>query len=224
MVSSASEKGSTQLSLAHFKLINAACCFSFHLGLPQLDFSIGLGKSLESIRFLLRFLINTVLQVLKLSAQVLEPGKESSTVTSLRISQSLSVFQLGGKGDFALAQGSNGSLNLINLAAKILVLNLKLLPGRVSLIQSTCQVIQFNIGLNNESSSKFSIPVIVSTIPHAFIKTSTCLLQVTLHTSLVLFSLCLHFVDVFLPQSSQSSFMSNVGLIKITLKLGQFSF
>merc|ERR1719284_946326 len=202
-----------------------------------LAFSIGLGKSLESIRFLLRLLINTILQVLKLSAQVLEPGKESSTVTSLRISQPLSVFQLGGKGDFALAQGSNGSLNLINLAAKILVLNLKFLPGRVSLIQSTCQVIQFNIGFNNESSSKFSIPLMVSTVPHALIKSSTCLLQVTLHTSLVFFSLCLHFVEainlfshlshvvvVFLPQSSQSSFMSYVGLIKITLKLGQFSF
>merc|ERR1719384_972621 len=90
-------KGSAQLSLAHFKLINAACCFSFDLGLPQLDFGISLRESLESIRFLLRFLINTVLQVLKLSAQVLEPGKESSTITSLRISQSLSVFQLGGK-------------------------------------------------------------------------------------------------------------------------------
>merc|ERR1719330_1542780 len=148
-------------------------------------------------------------------------GKESSTVTSLGITQALGVLKLGAKRDFVLAKSSNGSLNLINLTGKVLVLNLKLLPGGVSLIQSTCHVVQLDVGFNNECSSELAIPLMVGTVPHCLIKTATSLLQVTFHTSLTLLR---HIVVVFLPQSSQSSFMSNVGLIKLSLEFSQFSF
>merc|ERR1719445_1627103 len=76
----------------------------------------------------------------------------------------------------------------------------------------------------------------IGTIPHGFIKASTDLLEIPLHSSLVFFSLGLHLVEainllthlshvvvVLLPQSSQGSFMLKVRLIKLRLKLGQFS-
>merc|ERR1739838_1064484 len=129
------------------------------------------------------------------------------------------------------------SLNLINLTGKVLVLNLKLLPGGVSLIQSTCHVVQLDVGFNNKCSSELAVPLMVGTVPHCLIKIATSLLQVTFHTSLILLSLSLHLVKainllthlrhivvVLLPQSSQSSFMSNAGLIKLSLEFGQFSF
>merc|ERR550534_2020740 len=94
---------SRKLLLAAFKFINAAKCLSFKLGSPQLNLSMRLGQCLKSIRFLFRLFFNSFLQVLKLSVQILELGKKGSTITSLRVSKPLSIFQLGGERNFVLA-------------------------------------------------------------------------------------------------------------------------
>jgi len=50
-------QSTSQLLLAALKLINPAKAFSLKLGLPELNLSLSLGKSLQGIRFLLRLKI-----------------------------------------------------------------------------------------------------------------------------------------------------------------------
>merc|ERR1712241_80173 len=219
-----------QLVLATLKLINTSKTFSLVFGPPQLAFSLGLGEGFESIRLLLIFLFNALLEIFQLSVHVLELAQERSTIPGLSISHPLGVLQLGSEGDFVLTKSSNGILGFLHLSLQILVLNLKLFARRVSLIQSPCHLIQLLVSLNNEALSKLSIPLMVSPLPHGLIQSSPGLLEVTFHASLILLSLGLHLVQsidvlshfshvvvVLLPQSSQGTFMGNVGLLQLSL-------
>merc|ERR1719394_330073 len=140
-----------QLGLATLELINTAKSFNLVLGFPELDLRLGLGQSLEGIILLLIFLVNAHAEILSLSHQALVLGEESSTVSGLTISQSLGVLQLGGQRDLVLLQSGDGILALLNLSGQVLGLNLELLLGGVSLIESSGKLIKLAIGLNNES-------------------------------------------------------------------------
>merc|ERR1719438_134981 len=78
-----------QLGLATLELINTAKSFNLVLGFPELDLSLSLGQSLESIILLLILLVNAHAEVLSLSHQVLVLGQQRSTISGLSISKSL---------------------------------------------------------------------------------------------------------------------------------------
>merc|ERR1719328_191313 len=223
-----------QLGLATLELINASKSLNFVLGLPELDLSLSLGESLESIILLLILLVNAHAQILSLSHQVLVLGEESSTVSGLSISKSLGVLQLSGQGDLVLLESSDGILALLNLPGQVLGLNLELLLGGVSFIESSGHLIELGIGLRDESLGHLAVLLHVGSVSHGLLQTSSGLLEVSLHTSLVLLRLGLVLVDgvnllsqlrhavvVLLSQSSQCSLMGNVGLLQISLELGQ---
>merc|ERR1719394_1023520 len=65
-----------KLVSASLKLVNASESFNFILGFPELDLSLGLGQTLESIILLLILLVNAHAQVLSLSHQVLVLGQQ----------------------------------------------------------------------------------------------------------------------------------------------------
>merc|ERR1719328_318053 len=140
-----------QLGLATLELINTAKGFNFILGFPELDLRLGLGQSLEGIILLLILLINAHAEILSLSHQVLVLGEESRTVSGLGISKSLGVLQLGGQGDLVLLESSDGILALLNLSGQVLGLNLELLLGGISFIESSGKLIKLAIGLNNHT-------------------------------------------------------------------------
>merc|ERR1719384_983847 len=224
----------SKLGLVTLKLINAAKSLNLILGLPELDLSLGLGESLEGIILLLILFINSHAEVLSLGHQVLVLGEQGGSVSGLSVSKSLGVLQLGGQGDLVLLEGSNGILTLLNLAVQVLGLNLELLLGGVSLIESTGELIKLLVGLNNHALAHLNILLHVGSIPHGLFKTSSGLCEVSLHTSLVLlrlgfvlvdgvnlFSQLRHAVVVLLSESSKGSLMTNVRLLKIRLEFGQ---
>merc|ERR1719328_761893 len=226
-----------QLGLATLKLINAAKSLNFILGLPELDLSLGLGQSLESIILLLILLVNAHAEILSLSHQVLVLGQQRSAVSSLSISKSLGVLQLSGQRDLVLLEGGDGILAFLNLSGQVLGLNLELLLGGISLIESSGKLIKLAIGLNNHALAHLDILLHVGSLSHGLLQTRSGLSEVSLHTSLVLLRLGLVLVDgvnllaqlahavvVLLSQSSQSSLMGNVGLLQVRLKLSKFSF
>merc|ERR1712121_546344 len=230
-------KAGHDLSLGSFQLINTAKTFSLILRSPQLDFSLGLGQSLEGIRFLLILLINAVLQALQLSVQALELAQQGSPVSGLSITHPLGVLKLGGERDLVLAKSSDSSLGLLNLAGQILILDLQLLPGGVGLIEGTSQLIKLLVGLNNQALGELAIPLIHGPLPHGLIKSSSGLLEIPFHTCLVLLSLGLHLVEainlltkfthvaiVFLAKCSKGSLVGNVGFLQLSLQLSKLSF
>merc|ERR1719367_2326112 len=85
-----------ELVAGSLKLLNAAHTLSLIAGLPQLDLSLGLGQSLESIRLPHGLVLKLLPQVLEVSGHHLVLGEEGSTVLGLSISKSLGVLQLGG--------------------------------------------------------------------------------------------------------------------------------
>merc|ERR1719232_2387278 len=137
-----------QLGLTSLKLINTAKSFNLILGFPELDLRLSLGQSLEGIILLLILLVNAHAEILSLSHQALVLGEQSSTVSGLTISKSLGVLQLGGQRDLVLLEGGDGILALLNLSGQVLGLNLELLLGGVSLIESSGKLIKLAIGLN----------------------------------------------------------------------------
>merc|ERR1719429_775936 len=226
-----------QLVSASLKLINAAKSFNLVLGFPELDLSLSLGQTLESIILLLILLVNAHAEVLSLSHQALVLGEESSTVSGLTIAQSLGVLQLGGQRDLVLLEGGDGILALLNLSGQVLGLNLELLLGGISFIESSGKLIQLAIGLNNHALAHLDILLHVGSLSHGLLKTRSGLGKISLHASLVLLRLGLVLVDgvnllaqlthavvVLLSQSSQGSLVSNVGLFQVRLELGKFSF
>merc|ERR1719188_2920342 len=226
-----------QLGLATLELINTAKSFNVVLGFPELDLRLGLGQSLESIILLLILLVNAHAEVLSLSHQALVLGEESSTVSGLTISQSLGVLQLGGQRDLVLLEGGDGILALLNLSGQVLGLNLELLLGGISFIESSGKLIKLAISLNNHTLAHLDILLHVGSISHGLLKSRSGFSKISLHTSLVLLRLGLVLVDgvnllaqlthavvVLLPQGSQSSLMGNVGLLQVRLELGKFSF
>merc|ERR1719328_438297 len=215
-----------QLGFATLELINAAKSFNFILGFPELDLRLSLGQSLEGIILLLILLVNAHAEILSLSHQALVLGEESSTVSGLTISKSLGVLQLGGQGDLVLLESSDGILALLNLSGQVLGLNLELLLGGISFIESSGKLIKLAIGLNNHTLAHLDILLHVGSLSHGLLKTRSGLGKISLHTSLVLLRLGLVLVDgvnlftqlahavvVLLSQSSQSSLMGNVGLL-----------
>merc|ERR1719322_452492 len=226
-----------QLGLATLELINTAKSFNFILGFPELDLRLSLGQCLESIILLLILLVNAHAEILSLSHQALVLGEQSSTVSGLTISQSLGVLQLGGQRDLVLLEGGDGILALLNLSGQVLGLNLELLLGGISFIESSGKLIKLAISLNNHALAHLDILLHVGSLSHGLLKTRFGLSKISLHTSLVLLRLGLLLVDgvnlltqlahavvVLLSQSSQSSLMGNVGLFQVRLELGKFSF
>merc|ERR1719232_559973 len=210
--------------------------FDLVFGFPELNLRLSLGQSLESIILLLIFLVNAHAEILSLSHQALVLGEESSTVSGLTISQSLGVFQLGGQRDLVLLQSGNGILTLLNLSGQVLGLNLELLLGGVSLIESSGKLIKLAIGLNNHALAHLDILLHFGSFSHGLLKTRSGLGKISLHASLVLLRLGLVLVDgvnlftqlahavvVLLSQSSQCSLMGDVGLLQVRLELGKFS-
>merc|ERR1719232_1274424 len=225
-----------QLGLATLELINTAKSFNLILGFPELDLRLGLGQSLESIILLLILLVNAHAEILSLSHQALVLGEQSSTVSGLTISQSLGVLQLGGQRDLVLLEGGDGILALLNLSGQVLRLNLELLLGGVSLIESSGKLIKLAIGLDNHALAHLDILLHVGSLSHGLFKSRSGFGKISLHASLVLLGLGLVLVDgvnlftqlahavvVLLSQSSQGSLMGNVGLLQVRLELGKFS-
>merc|ERR1719402_462402 len=100
----------------------------------------------------------------------------------------------------------------------------------------TSQLIQLLVGLNNQALGELAIPLMHGPLPHRLVKSGPCLLEIPLHTSLVLLGLGLHLVKainlltklshvvvVLLAESSKGSLMGNVGLLKLSLELGKLS-
>merc|ERR1719438_163797 len=223
-----------QLGLATLELINTAKSFNFILGFPELDLRLSLGQSLEGVILLLILFINAHAEVLSLSHQVLVLGEESGAVPGLAISQPLGVLELGGQGDLVLLESTNGILTLLNLAGEVLRLNLKLLLGGVSIIESTGELIHLLVGLDNLALGHLDVLLHLGSLPHGLLQTSSSLSEVTLHTSLVLLRLSLVLVDgvnllsqlghavvVLLPEGGKSSLVGNVGLLEVRLELGK---
>merc|ERR1740129_1188728 len=168
-------------------------------------------------------ILTLIFSVLKISVKIFELCKESRAVTSFSISKSLGILKLGSERDLSFVKTSHGIFSLFNLPLKILLFNLKTLLLRVSLIQSAGHFIKLLVGVNNGTLKKLSIFVQLRLLPDSIFKSATGFLQVTLHTSLVLF--CLDFVRVqvvnllsqfshgivmLLAKGSQCSLMGNV--------------
>merc|ERR1719245_1428212 len=112
--------------------------------------------------------------------------------------------------------------------------NLQLLLGGVRLIEGAGQLIKLGVGLNNQALGHLAVPLHVGSLPHGLVKTSTGVHQVTLHGGLVLLSLGLvlvqgvnvlshlgHGVVVLAPHGSKGALMLDVGLLQLSLELGQ---
>merc|ERR1719461_1175460 len=225
-----------KLVLASFKLIDAAKSLNIVLGFPELDLSLGLGQGLEGVVLLLRLLIDPHAEVLSLGGKALELGEKGGSVASLSVSKTLGVLDLGGEGDLVLLQGRDGILSLLDLAGEILRLDLELLLGGIGFVQGAGQFVELLVGLYDKSLSHLAVLLHVGSIAHGLLKTRSGLLQVSLHTGLVLLGLGLVLVDgvdllselrhavvVLLSEGSKSSFMGDVGLLEIALDLGELS-
>merc|ERR1712198_360674 len=140
-----------------FKLLNSGHAFSFISRSPELDLSLGLGESLESIRLAHVLILNLLLQVLKLSGHVLVLGEKGSSVLGLSIGKSFGILQLGGERTLVLVGSSHRVLSLLNLSVKVLVLTLQTLLGRFSLIQGSGHFIKPGVGINNGSLEKLAL-------------------------------------------------------------------
>merc|ERR1719167_183188 len=151
-----------ELSPCTLKLINLAHTFGFISGSPQLNFSLGLRQSLQSIRLPHVLILNLFLQVLQISRHILVLGQKSSSILGFSISKRLGVLKLGGQGDLALIGIGNSSLKLLNLSAQILVFNLKTLLGGLRLIQGSGHLIKPGVGINNRALKELTLLVQLS--------------------------------------------------------------
>merc|ERR1740123_1759921 len=226
----------SQLVPASLQLINAAESLDFVLGLPELDLSLGLGQSPQGIVLLLRLLVDAHTEVLSLGHQVLVLGEEGGAVAGLSVPEPLGVLQLGGQRDLVLLQSSDGVLGLLNLAGEVLGLHLQLLLGAVGLIEGAGELVQLLVGLDNQTLGHLAVLLHVGALSHALLQTRPGLLEVSLHTGLVLLRLGFVLVDgvdlltelghavvVLLSESSQGALVTNVGLLQVGLQLGKLT-
>merc|ERR1719234_1972826 len=79
------------------KFINLATGLNLILGFPELNLSLGLGKSLDVVILLIGLLLYEHLEPLTFRAQVFELGQNIGSVISLRVGQPLGVLKLGGQ-------------------------------------------------------------------------------------------------------------------------------
>merc|ERR1719175_150760 len=223
-----------ELGSSSLKLFNSGHTLSFISGLPELNLSLSLGKSLKSIRLAHMLILSLFLQVLKLCGHVLILGEESSSVLSLSIGKSLGVLKLGGERNLVLVGSGNSILTLLNLSVEVLVLTLQTLLGRLSLIESSGHLIKSGVSINNGALEQFSLLVKLSLALDSILKGASGISKVTLKTSLILLGLDLvsievvnllskfsHGVVVLLSKSSQSTLMGNVQLLKFSLESGK---
>merc|ERR1712227_454024 len=225
-----------QLVASSLKLFNTAHTLSLKARFPELDFSLGLGQSLEGIRLAHGLILKLLSQILEVSGHHLVLGQEGSTVLGLSISKGLGVLQLGGDGDLGLVHVGYGILQLLNLSVEVLVLNLETLLGGLSLIESSGHLIQSCIGVNNGSLEQLALLVKLSLALDSILKIKTSITEVKLKSRLVLLRLDLvgieavnlltevrHGVVVLHAESSKSSLLRNVELLQLSLESGKLS-
>merc|ERR1719472_381143 len=225
-----------ELVAGSLELLNAAHTLGLIARLPQLDLSLGLGQSLESIGLPHGLVLKFLPQVLEVSGHHLVLGEESSTVLSLSISKSLGVLQLGGDGDLSLVHVGNGILELLNLPIEVLVLNLEPLLGGLGLIEGTGHLIKPGVRVNNGGLEELALLVKLSLALDGIFKVKTGITEVELHASLVLLRLDLvsieavnlltkvsHCVVVLHAESSQGSLLGNVKLLELSLESGKLT-
>merc|ERR1719270_14859 len=214
---------SLKLVASSLKLFNAAHTLSLIARFPELGLSLSLGQGLQGIRLAHGLILKLLSQVLEVSGQHLELGKEGSTVLGLSISKSLGVLQLGGDGDLGLVHVGDGILKLLNLSVEVLVLNLETLLGRLSLIECSGHLVQSGVGVNNGGLEQPALLVKLSLALDSILKIKTSITEVKLKSRLVLLRLDLvgieavnlltevrHGVVVLHAESSKSSLLSNV--------------
>merc|ERR1719284_1237639 len=227
---------SLKLVASSLKLFNTAHTLSLITRFPELGLSLSLGQGLEGIRLAHGLILKLLSQVLEVSGQHLELGQKGSTVLGLSISKSLGVLQLGGDGDLGLVHVGDGILQLLNLSVEVLVLNLETLLGGLSLIESSGHLVQSGIGVNNGSLEQLALLVKLSLALDSILKIKTSITEVKLKSRLVLLRLDLvgieavnlltkvrHGVVVLHAESSQSSLLSNVQLLQLSLESGKLS-
>merc|ERR1711884_961580 len=105
-------------------------------------------------------------QIEETEAAIAALGKNKISLPCLSIPHPLGVLQLSSERDLVFAKGSNGSLSLLNLAGEILVLNLQLLPGGISLIQGTGHLVKLLVSFNNQALSELAIPLMHGSLSH----------------------------------------------------------
>merc|ERR1719192_963853 len=86
----------------------------------------------------------------------LELCQQSSSVFCFSISKGLSILKLSSDRNFAFVHVCDRCFKFLNLSCQILVLNLKALLGRLSLIESTGHFIKSCVRVNNRTLKELS--------------------------------------------------------------------
>merc|ERR1719370_2716388 len=225
-----------QLVAGGLKLLNAAHALSFKARLPQLDFSLGLGEGLQGVGLPHGFVLHLLSEVLKVGGHHPVLGQQRGTILALSIGQGFGVLQLGGDRDLTFVHVGNGSLQFVNLAGQVLVLDLQPLLGRLGLVEGTGHLVEPGVGVNNVALEQLAALVQISLALDSVLEVATSIAEVQLHVSLVLLALHLvavkvvnllsqvsHGVVVLHAQSSKGSLVSNVQLLKLSLQAGKLS-
>merc|ERR1719430_897046 len=178
-----------ELVTSSLQLFHTTHALSLKARLPQLNFRLGLGESLQSIRLPHVLILKLLSQILQISGHHLILCQKRRSVLALSISKSLGVLKLGRNRDLTLVHIGNSSLKLINLARQILVLNLQALLGRLSLIKSTSHFIKPGVGIHNLALNKFASFVQLSLTLNSIFQVTTGITKIQLHTGLVLLRL-----------------------------------
>merc|ERR1712012_126836 len=184
-----------QLVAGSLKLLNASHTLGLEAGLPELNLSLRLGQSLESIRLSHGLILKLLSEVLEVSGHHLVLGEQGSAVLGLSISKSLGVLQLSCDRDLGLVHVSNDVLKLLNLSVEVLVLNLETLLGGLSLIESASHLIKSGVGVNNGSLEQLALLVKLSLALDSILKIQTSITEVKLKSSLVLLRLDLAAIE-----------------------------
>merc|ERR1719361_1729430 len=226
-----------ELVAGSLKLLNAAHALSLEARLPELDLSLGLGESLQGIGLPGILVLQLLPEVLQICGHHLVLGQKSGTVLVFGVSECLGVLQLSGHRDLALVHVGNSSLQLVNLAGEVLVLNLQPLLRRLSFVESACHLIEPRVGIDNVALEQLSSFVKLSLALDGVLQVTTGIAQVKLHVRLVLLGLHLvsaeavnllskvsHRVVVLHAKSSQGSLVGNVQLLKLRFESGQLTF
>merc|ERR1719242_2371959 len=178
-----------QLVAGCLKLLNAAHSLGLEARLPQLDLSLCLGESLQSVGLPRVLVIQLLPEVLQVSGHHLVLGKQGGAVLVLSISKSLGVLQLGRDGNLTLVHVGNGCLKFIDLAGQVLVLDLQPLLGGLGLIESTGHLIQPGVGIDNVALEQLAGFVQLSLALDSVLQVATGVAEVKLHVGLVLLGL-----------------------------------
>merc|ERR1719494_1410563 len=225
-----------QLVAGSLELLNAAHALGLEAGLPQLDLSLGLGESLQGIRLPHGLVLHLLPQVLEVGGHHLVLGQQGRAVLALSISQSLGVLQLGGDRDLALVHVGDGGIKLVDLAGKVLVLDLQPLLGGLSFVEGTGHLVQPGVGVHDVALEQLAALVQVSLALDSVLEVATGIAEVELHVGLVLLRLHLvgveavnllaqvsHGVVVLHAKGSKGALVSDVQLLQLRLEAGKLA-